>query len=36
MWSEDAQVRAARRGDRVAFASLVERYARALIARQFG
>jgi RNA polymerase sigma-70 factor (ECF subfamily) len=33
---EDALVRAARRGDREAFDRLVERYSRAVVARQFG
>lgn len=36
MWNEEAQVRSARRGDRVAFTSLVERYVRAILAREFG
>ena len=33
---EEALVRAARRGERAAFDRLVERYARAVLARQFG
>jgi RNA polymerase sigma-70 factor (ECF subfamily) len=33
---EEALVRAARRGDREAFDRLVERYSRAVLARQFG
>jgi RNA polymerase sigma-70 factor (ECF subfamily) len=33
---EEALVRAARRGDRGAFDRLVERYSRAVVARQFG
>src|SRR5436190_20197837 len=33
---EEALVRAARRGDRGAFDRLVERYARAVVTRQFG
>lgn len=33
---EEALVRAARRGDRAAFDRLVERYAHAVVARQFG
>ncbi|MBI3857463.1 MAG: hypothetical protein HY293_17405, partial [Planctomycetes bacterium] len=33
---EEALVRAARRGDRASFDRLVERYAHAVVARQFG
>lgn len=33
---EDTLVRAAREGDRQAYGTLVERYARAVTARQYG